>query len=62
MSTHNLIYGENYFCYVGNECLGTATFVNDPFIGDSFSRLVVHSHRGLQEEIIMPEWVLRAEC
>ncbi|MEP6710851.1 MAG: hypothetical protein ABJA37_00465 [Ferruginibacter sp.] len=53
-----LIYGEKYLCFVGNECIGSATFTDDPGIGDSFTRLAVHKKRGLEEEFLAPEWVL----
>lgn len=53
------IYGEDYLCFSGDEFIGVATFTDDPYIGDSFVRLVVHKRRGLEEEIIMPDtWVL----
>ncbi|MEO6733579.1 MAG: hypothetical protein ABIN01_20315 [Ferruginibacter sp.] len=60
----NLNYGEKYLCFVGNECLGSATFVDDPYIGDSFTRMAVHRKRGLEEEILIPEWVmpLASDC
>ncbi len=57
----NLVYGEKYLCFVGSEFIGAATFVNDPYIGDSFTRLAVHKRRGLEEEIIIPEWVLELQ-
>ena len=57
----NLIYGEVYLCYVGSEYIGTATYIDDPYIGDSFTRLAIHKHRGLEEEILIPEWVLISE-
>ncbi len=31
-----LIYGGEYFCFLEDEYPGTATFINDPHIGDSF--------------------------
>ncbi|MEO7767320.1 MAG: hypothetical protein ABIS01_07830 [Ferruginibacter sp.] len=49
------IYGEDYLCYSGNDYLGIATFINDPYIGDSFVRIVVHKSRGMEELIIMPD-------
>ena len=53
------IYGEDYLCFSGDEFIGIATFTDDPYIGDSFIRMVVHRKRGLEEEIIMPDtWVL----
>jgi len=60
-SAQNLVYGQDYLCYIGKECVGTGTFINDPYIGDSFSRLIVHPKRGIEEEIIVPEWVLRLD-
>ncbi len=57
-----LIYDREYFCFFKNEYLGSATFTDDPFIGDSFIKLEVHKNRGLQEIAIMPDrWILKAE-
>lgn len=59
MNINKLVYGEDYLCYSGKEFIGVATFVDDPFIGDSFVRVVVHKTRGLEEEILKPDtWVL----
>ena len=59
-----LCYGEKYLCFIGNECIGMATYVDDPYIGESFSRLVVHKRRGLEEEFLVPEWALplQSDC
>ncbi len=57
-----LIYGEEYFCFHKDEYIGTATFTDDPYIGDSFVKLEVHEKRGLEEIIIMPDyWVMKDE-
>ncbi|MEO8568929.1 MAG: hypothetical protein ABI419_07330 [Ginsengibacter sp.] len=57
-----LIYGEEYFCFYNDDYIGTATFRNDPCIGDSFKKLEVHEKRGLEEIIIMPDyWVMKVE-
>ena len=57
-----LIYGEDYFCFYKDEYIGTATFTDDPYIGDSFMIMVVHKRRGLEEIAIMPDyWVLKEE-
>ncbi len=57
-----LIYDEEYFCFYNDEYIGTATFTDDPYIGDCFMKLEVHEKRGLEEIIIMPDyWVMRAE-
>ena len=55
------IYGEDYLCFYGSEFIGVATFRDDPYIGDSFVRMVVHKKRGLEEEYLVPDtWVLNA--
>ncbi|MDQ6761657.1 MAG: hypothetical protein M3015_03395 [Bacteroidota bacterium] len=55
-----LIYGEEYFCFHVDEYLGTATFVDDPLIGESFAKMEVHEKRGLKEIIIMPDrWIMK---
>ncbi|MEO6637228.1 MAG: hypothetical protein ABIN25_03060 [Ginsengibacter sp.] len=55
-----LIYEEEYFCFHNDEYLGTATFVEDPSIGDSFIKMEVHQKRGLEEIIIIPDfWVMK---
>ncbi len=55
-----LIYGKEYFCFHHNEYLGTATFIDDPLIGDSFVKIEVHKKRGLEEIIIMPDfWLMK---
>lgn len=57
-----LIYGEEYLCYFKEEYIGTATFTNDPYIGDSFIMWVVHKSRGIEEIALMPDkWILKAE-
>jgi hypothetical protein len=57
-----LIYDEEYFCYFRGEYLGTATYTDDPCLGDSFIKMEVHAKRGLEEIIIMPnEWRLKIE-
>ncbi len=57
-----LIYDEEYFCFYQDEYIGTATFTDDPAIGDSFIKLEVHEKRGLEEIIIMPDyWVMKME-
>ena len=57
-----LIYGQEYFCFYRDEYIGTATFSDDPGIGDSFKKLEVHAKRGLEEIIIIPDyWVMKVE-
>ncbi|MEO7961679.1 MAG: hypothetical protein ABIR19_09030 [Ginsengibacter sp.] len=57
-----LMYGAEYFCYFRGEFIGTATFTDDPCIGDTFLKMEVHASRGLEEIAIMPdEWKLRIE-
>lgn len=57
-----LIYGEEYFCYDGDEYIGTATFTDDRYIGDSFIVMVVHKTRGLEEIALMPDrWILKPQ-
>ena len=59
MDLSKLIYGEDYICYAGKDFIGVATFIDDPYIGDSFVRVVVHKKRGIEEEIIIPDtWML----
>ncbi len=57
-----LIYDEEYFCFYKDDYIGTATFTDDPCIGDCFVKLEVHEKRGLEKIIIMPDyWVMKAE-
>ena len=58
ISSQSLYYGQKYLCFVGDECIGTATYIDDPYIGDSFTRLAVHKNRGLEEQILVPDRVL----
>ena len=55
MNINKLVYGEDYLCYSGKEFIGVATFVDDPYLGDSFMRVIVHKTRGLEEEILLPD-------
>ncbi len=56
----DLIYGEEYLCYCKEEYIGTATFTDDPYIGDSFIMWVVHKSRGIQEIVLMPDkWIVK---
>lgn len=57
-----LIYGKDYRCYLGDEYIGTATYTNDSYIGNSFILLMVHKSRGIQEIALMPDnWNLITE-
>ena len=57
---HEPIYGEEYLCYFGNEYIGTATFTDDPYIGDSFIMWEVHETKGIREIALMPDhWILK---
>ena len=56
------IYGREYLCYFRDEYMGTATFTDDPYIGDSFIMWEVHKYRGIEEIVLMPDnWVLKKE-
>jgi hypothetical protein len=56
------IYGKYYLCYFRDEYMGTATFTDDPYIGDSFIMWEVHINRGIEEIALMPDsWVLKTE-
>ena len=57
-----LVYDEEYLCYDGDDYIGTATFTDDPFIGDSFLIMVVHKDRGIEEIALMPDnWFLKTD-
>jgi hypothetical protein len=59
---HEPIYGAEYLCYYNNEYIGSATYTEDPFIGDSFILWEVHKTQGLRQVAIMPDtWVLKSE-
>jgi hypothetical protein len=56
------IYGEEYLCYFNNEYIGSATFTDDPYIGDSFIMWEVHVTQGLREIALMPDsWILKTQ-
>ncbi len=56
------IYGEEYLCYLSSEYIGTATFTDDPYIGDCFIFWEVHKNRGIREIALIPDsWILKTE-
>jgi len=57
-----LIYNEEYLCYSKNEYIGTATFTNDPYIGDSFIMLEVSKTGRIREIALVPDtWISKKE-
>lgn len=57
------IYDEEYLCYFKNEYIGTATFTDDPYIGDSFIMWEVSRSGRIREIALMPDnWILAAEA
>lgn len=56
MTPRKPIYGGEYYCYHKDEFLGIATFTDDQYIGDSFIRMVIHKKRGLEEEVLIPDY------
>jgi hypothetical protein len=57
-----LIYDEEYLCYSNNEYIGTATFTNDPYIGDSFIMLEVNKIGRIREIALVPDtWIAKKE-
>ena len=56
------IYDEEYHCYFNNEYIGTATFTNDPSIGDSFIMLEVSKTGRIREIALFPDvWISTKE-
>jgi hypothetical protein len=59
---NDLIYGKEYLCYFREEYIGTATFTDDPFIGDSFIIWVVNKSGAINEIALQPDkWILKTE-
>lgn len=57
MTKHPLIYGKEYDCYRNGKFIGTATYTDDPNIGDSFLKQAVNSSGELVSEVLIPdEW------
>ena len=57
-----LIYDEEYVCYFKNEYIGTATFTNDPYIGDSFILWEVNKSGRIREIALTPNtWISKKE-
>lgn len=55
-----LIYGAEYLCYFKNEYIGTATFMDDPYIGNSFIMWEVSKGGSIREIALTADsWVLK---
>ena len=53
------VYNNDYLCFSKSKYIGTATFVADPYIGDSFMLLEVNRAGSISEVAIVPDtWVL----
>ncbi len=57
-ASNHPILNQDYICYAKHQYIGTATFTEDPYLGNSFMILEVNKAGSITEVAIMPDyWV-----
>ena len=51
-------FGESYRCFINNEYIGIATYIDDPNIGPSFQQMIVEEDGQIINEVLRPDYIV----
>lgn len=51
-------FNEQYHCFLNNEYLGIATYVDDPNIGPAFLSMIVEPDGTIVNEVYKPDYIV----
>lgn len=51
-------FGESYHCFINNEYIGIATYIEDPNIGPSFQQMIVEEDGEIVNEVLKPDYIV----
>ena len=51
-------FGESYHCFINNEYIGIATYVDDLNIGPSFQQMTVEQDGQIVIEVLIPDYIV----
>lgn len=51
-------FRESYHCFINNQYIGIATYIDDPNIGPSFQQLIVEEGGQIVNEVLIPDYIV----